>query len=475
MTTPQQEQLSLPTLENEYSLPTTNPEKNIKGNRGEWGEFYTFLRLIKDGAMFEYGDKTHTLHYVTDVTILNPIPTRFRVRTAKKPEQLSLENVVEGPRPGQDVRFNDEDVYVSYADAEGDFYPMPSLTIPKEKFNIACDALEASLIEHKKSIGTFTLPEDHPAMILLKELEISNIKADSLSKADIRVTHVLSKGLLKIHEDRSYSIKSSLGSNATLFNAGKASNVVFHITPIDPDGQEFDATMAETFNSIVRDKPKKDGTYQPDIKKRMAYLADLGFKLEYSHIPHETFKHNISACFPDADKLIQGMLLAYYNPKPGALKSSKVSDFVANQVAYDPLEIKDTMSKDELFTHYEKLTKKLLLNMAMGMTAGKKFDQEELDKNITGGILLLEETAEGYSLFSRSIKNSVELEDYLFQNTKLETASTSRHEFANVYLNPISGLYEVKLNLQVRLTDQPSSTKQTLEHEEPQKRVIKLK
>lgn len=477
--TSQNEQLSLlPDSEfNEFQLPIDKSQKEIKGNRGEWGEFYTFLRLIKDGAMFEHGDKTHTLHYVTDVTLLNPRPTRFRVRSQKQPEQLSLANLIEGPKPGKDVRFNDKDVYIFYADDDGDFHPMPATTIPKQRFDEACDALEEALIAHKKETGTFKLSKNHPAMTLLKELGITNIKADSLSKADIRVTHVIKRGLLSINKDRSYSIKSSLGSKATLFNAGKASNVTYQIVPTDPHGQEFTSEMADIFNSIVRDKAKKDGSFPPDIKKRMAFLAEQGFKLEYSHIGHEIFKQNIQNCFPNADKLIQGMLLAYYNPKPGSLKSSKISDFVANQVAYDPLELKETMNDDELRQHYEKMTKKVLLNMAMGMTAGKKFNQEELSKNITGGILLLEESANGYSLFARDIENSVELEDYLFQNTKLETASTSRHDFAHVYYNSDNGTYEVKLNLQVRLIDGQKQTLTPENESQPIKtsRVIKMK
>ena len=474
-----EQQLNLfPEIENEeFLLPAQENQKEIKGNRGEWGEFYTFLRLIKDGFMFEHGDSSHTLHYVTDVTLLNPKPTRFRVRNVLSPTQLSLNNLVEGPKPGKDVRFNDEQVYIYYADQDGDFHPMPAATIPKTKFDQACEALEKSLISHKKQTGTFKLPEGHPALILLKELDITNIKADSLSKADIRVTHVIKKGLLSINKDRSYSIKSSLGSKATLFNAGQASNVTYQIVPIDPHGQEFTAEMAETFNNIFLEKINKEGTHSPNIKKRMAFLADQGFKLEYSHISHPIFKENIEACFPNAEKLIQGMLLAYYNPKPGALESSSISSFIANQVSYDPLELKGTMTQEELAGHYEKMTKKVLMNMAMGMTAAKKFNQEELSQNITGGILLLEETANGYSLFARDIENSIELENYLFQNTKLETASTSRHKFANAYYNPIDDVYEVKLNLQVRLINDVKKKPIHNETEKQQKnvRVVKMR
>jgi type II restriction enzyme len=41
-----------------------------------------------------------------------------------------------------------------------------------------------------------------------------------------------------------------------------------------------------------------------------------------------------------------------------------------------------------------------------------------------------------------------QFEDYLFQNTKLETASSSRHEFGKVYSE--NGESYFKLNLQIR-------------------------
>ena len=48
-----------------------------------------------------------------------------------------------------------------------------------------------------------------------------------------------------------------------------------------------------------------------------------------------------------------------------------------------------------------------------------------------------------YHLFNRN-----EFETYLINNTKFETASTSRHEFGSIYKD--NGKYYIKLNLQVR-------------------------
>ena len=48
------------------------------------------------------------------------------------------------------------------------------------------------------------------------------------------------------------------------------------------------------------------------------------------------------------------------------------------------------------------------------------------------------------------IYNRNEFENYLFNNTKLDTASSSRHQFGTIYTE--SGELYFKLNLQIRFT-----------------------
>ena len=63
----------------------------------------------------------------------------------------------------------------------------------------------------------------------------------------------------------------------------------------------------------------------------------------------------------------------------------------------------------------------------------------------TGGYIIVREDGEVlcYHLFNRN-----EFEDYLVNNTKFETASTSRHQFGSIYKD--NGKYYLKLNLQIR-------------------------
>lgn len=67
----------------------------------------------------------------------------------------------------------------------------------------------------------------------------------------------------------------------------------------------------------------------------------------------------------------------------------------------------------------------------------------ELDA--TGGYLIVKEDGE---ILCYHIYNRNEFEDYLVINTKLETASSTRHDFGTIYSE--SGELFFKLNLQIR-------------------------
>ena len=63
----------------------------------------------------------------------------------------------------------------------------------------------------------------------------------------------------------------------------------------------------------------------------------------------------------------------------------------------------------------------------------------------TGGYLVVKEDG---NILSYHIYNKNKFEYYLFHNTKLETASSSRHDFGKIYEK--NGKYFIKLNLQIR-------------------------
>jgi type II restriction enzyme len=119
-------------------------------------------------------------------------------------------------------------------------------------------------------------------------------------------------------------------------------------------------------------------------------------------------------------------------------KYSKLSDLSDELTKNNPLNF--DLNHNHGF--YEYKLKKFLTDVAVGMMPSKVWNGVY---DATGGYLIVKENGEvlAYHLFNRN-----EFEDYLFLNTKLETASTTRHDFGKVYLKDNDCF--INLNLQIR-------------------------
>ena len=86
--------------------------------------------------------------------------------------------------------------------------------------------------------------------------------------------------------------------------------------------------------------------------------------------------------------------------------------------------------------------KRFLTDVALGMMPSKVWSGEY---NATGGYLIVKEDGDVlcYHIFDKN-----QFENYLMNNTKLETASSSRHKFGKLYKE--EGKLFMNLNLQIR-------------------------
>jgi HpaII restriction endonuclease len=84
----------------------------------------------------------------------------------------------------------------------------------------------------------------------------------------------------------------------------------------------------------------------------------------------------------------------------------------------------------------------LVSEAALGMTPAKVWAGVY---DVTGGYLIVKENGD---VLCYHIYNRNQFEDYLFANTKLETAGSTKHKFGEIYEE--NGDYFFKLNLQVR-------------------------
>ena len=118
--------------------------------------------------------------------------------------------------------------------------------------------------------------------------------------------------------------------------------------------------------------------------------------------------------------------------------SSKIIDLISKVEEDNPLNF-DISDRHKFYTYK---TKRLLTDIALGMMPSKVWSGEY---DATGGYLIVKEDGD---ILCYHIYNKNEFENYLINNTKLDTASSTRHDFGCIYEE--NGELFFKLNLQIR-------------------------
>jgi type II restriction enzyme len=246
----------------------------------------------------------------------------------------------------------------------------------------------------------------------------TKLKAPSRDKADIHIViHDLRTNMTPL---LGFSIKSQLGSASTLLNATEATNIRYQIV-----GKRMsDAELVE-INNI------------DDHLPRMQALIEKGYKLQYSDVEHQTFKNNLlflDTCMPE---FIAACLICDSMPN----STSKIKDSVEIVAQQNPF----GFTGSDVVAFYEHKMKVLLLDAALGMTPAKEW-KGRYDAN--GGYLVVRRDGEivCYHFYNRN-----DVEDYLYNNTRFERGSRSRHHFGSLYRGDDGKVY-IKLNLQIRFS-----------------------
>ena len=129
--------------------------------------------------------------------------------------------------------------------------------------------------------------------------------------------------------------------------------------------------------------------------------------------------------------------------------SQIVFDFYSSEFSHLTDLINKTSEKNPLnfdieneHEFYKYKIKRFLTDVALGMMPSKVWTGEY---DATGGYLIVKEDG---NVLCYHIYNRNEFEDYLISNTKLDTASSSRHDFGRIYQENRELFF--KLNLQIR-------------------------
>ena len=355
----------------------------ITGNKGEWSEVYTLLKIISDKQLFAGDSNLNKIE-----TLIFPIIKVLRDETNGTFE-FSYDNdlVI--------VKNSEEEIRISVLEFQKQAHFL--LTKLKEKTN-----------------ATFSIPEIES---FINSFDSHSLKAKSSVKSDIRIV---------IHDQRTgtnpqlgFSIKSQLGGASTLLNAGKTTNFIFKINNLN-----LTQNQISKINEIdTRSK----------IKDRIEKITELGGNFKFQKTESSIFGNNLVLIDSALPKIIAESLKLFFT----STYSSIVE--LTNQIsAKNPLDY--NLETNHPFYSYK--IKRFLTDIALGMMPSKVWTGE-LDA--TGGYLVVKENGE---VLCYHIYNRNEFEDYLFTNTKLETASSTRHEFGKIYEE--NGQLFFKLNLQIR-------------------------
>lgn len=340
-------------------------EKNMTLNKGEWSEFFAFLKMICQQNI-HFGNEN------LEVLSIHDYVTVYELRHIGSEKSYILDN-------GLLKIFDGINTTVL-----GNIKDIVSAEL--------VDTIQAYIVN--SSSRTFNINQQK----LLELLDIQSFKGDSNTKADIDVSHKY-QGTYT-HFDP-WGIKSFLGSCPTLLNAGSTTNFVYEII-------DFNGDMNTINNISTRSK----------IKDRIKGIYESGSKLKFSHCENQIFHENLRKTDSLMPEYLSKILIKYYSGQ-----GSNLTDLIGNDVVR--IRVTD-----------------FLKAVLLGMFSSKPWD----GKYNCNGLLVIK--SEGDLLLYHVIKDN-DLKDYLFKNTRLDTASSTRHRFGSIYQER-NGKYYFKLNLQIR-------------------------
>ncbi len=246
----------------------------MKANKGEWSEFYAFLKILENKKLFA---ANKNLEIITD---------RFFV----------FKKIIRN-ETNQDTKIfdlKDSEIYI--LDSKG--------KILKQVKDSEIRGKTIKIFEKIKNAKTttFDLPE---AESLMQELLCTQIKADNSKKSDI--DGIIYDRVSNKEELLGFSVKSMIGGASTLLNAGKTTNFIYEITNLD-------SSKIDKINSI-------EG--RSKIQDRLKGILKNGGKLNFDRILKEEFETNLRKIDTVFPIFIAQMLQDFFLGK-----ANKITDLV---------------------------------------------------------------------------------------------------------------------------------------------------
>jgi DNA (cytosine-5)-methyltransferase 1 len=345
-------------------------------------------------------------------------PYAFIKIITEKKIYLSDENLLNTKSYLQVERVTNHNIKFDFIIFEGDTFILKNKITQKEiRFKTDEIFPKQRLEKLRKAIlnasGTFEIPE---FSLLESELGVQFEKGgSSFQKADILLDFDY-LGLKK--KDEGLGIKGLLGAKPTLLNASSNTNFIYSVS-------NFNHELIDEVNAIEGSKK---------IKDRLQFITETGGKMEFFKAEKDVMNYNLAMVDSQMPIILGELLLTYFSKGKSSIDSAL--KFIVND---GTLAKKIGQEGIEMLVHK---TKKLLLDYTCGFFPGKKWNGEYT----SNGTIVVDENGHLHGFHVVDLES---FKNYLYNNTKFDTPSSSRHGFGKIYKERDGNLY-FKLNLQLR-------------------------
>lgn len=360
------------------------------GNRGEWSEVYAHFKILEEGFLYP-ADKNMQRLEANKIPVISVL--RHDAPDKEKPKEVIYS-----------VCQNEKLIRIVVGD-------VALLDIEQTEFGEQARALFQSLVDNEDKTDT----KYAATRSFMERAQMFRLKAPSTDKSDIcLVIHDLHSGR---QWRQGYSVKSYIGAKPTLMNASKSTNFRYRL-----DGW-FDPCRIDEFNETK------------SMERKMEMLWEEECDLQFLCTENPKFGNNLMYVDSALPQMLAIGLPAMYGKQTRDRSLRALAEYLAEK---NPCGFPEA-EKVEFYVHK---FKQLLIAFALGMTPSKSW-KGRYDAN--GGYIVVREDGEVvcYHFYERN-----ELEDYLFENTVIDTPSQGKHKFGQIYA--IDGEFYLDLNFQIR-------------------------
>lgn len=358
----------------------------MKGNKGEWSELYTFFQLLAEGKLFSADENLNQTNSFVEV---------ISIQRGDSGKNLNFK--LTNNAKINIINADTDEIILSFSQAES-----------KEIASILVDEING-----KTGISAGLIER-------IQKLNITQVAEKSQSKGDIDIK--IYDPVHGISSDQKFSIKSFLGSDPTLFNANKTTNIIYRIT--DSVNNPITKELLNEINDL-----KTGHKYI----NRIAKITELGYSIKFHSYEDDTFKLNLQVIDSDLPEIIAHIVLDKY-----VSKITRIPDVIEKINTDNPMDY--DLSQGHRFYEYRIVN--FLVEAALGMTSKAVWSGEY---DVVGGIIIVKPDAE---LLCYHLIDFNKFKHYLKNASRLDNPSGSKMGYGSVYIDGKESF--IKLNFQIK-------------------------